>query len=147
MIEGQAKKEGKVTIFQVRDDLTSERVKSFLKRIDEIISSGNLYIILDLSHVEETSMLALVAISSLSNQCRQSGGILKVAGLQSQVRRAFRRTNLINTVEVYDEVLDAIRSFKSQNLLKGKGHSGSFYVKDLNAFVPWDRLPLVGQIH
>ena len=147
MIEGQAKKEGKITIFQVRDDLTSERVKSFLKRVDEIISNGNRYVVLDLSHVEEASMLALVAISSLSNQCRQAGGILKVAGLQPTVRRAFRKTNLINTVEVYDEVLDAIRSFKSQNLLKSKSASGSFYVKDLNAFVPWDRLPLLGQVH
>ena len=147
MIEGQAKKEGKITIFQVRDDLVSERVKSFMKKVDQMISSGNRFIVLDLTHVEEISMLALVAISSLSNQCRQAGGILKVAGLQTLVRRAFRRTNLINTVEVYDETLDAIRSFKSQNLLKGKSHSGSFYVADLNAFVPWDRLPLMGQVH
>ncbi len=67
MLEGTAKKEGKITIFQVRDDLISERVKSFMKRVDQMIGNGNRFIVLDLTHVEEVSLLALVAISSLSS--------------------------------------------------------------------------------
>ncbi len=146
MIEGNAKQEGKITIFQLKDDLTHDRVKAFVKKIDEIITSGQRYIVLDLSHVDEVCLLGMVSISSLFNKCRSLNGTLKIAGLNPFVRRAFRKTNLINTVEVFDEVLDALRSFKSQNLLKSK-HSTSFYVKDLNSFVGWDRLPVIGAIH
>jgi hypothetical protein len=70
--------------------------------------------------------------------------MLKVASLTPSVRRSFRQTNLINTIEVFDDVMDAVKSFRSHNLLKSKTFAGSFFIKEQNSFVGWDRLPQQG---
>jgi anti-anti-sigma factor len=147
MIDGEARNEGRITVFQLKDDLTADRVKSFLKRIYDLLDEGRYYLVIDLSQVYEISLLGMVGLSSIFNRCRQNGGALKVAGLTPAVRKAFRNTNLINTIEVYDEVPDGVKSFRSQNLLRTKHFSGSFFLKDKNAFVGWDRLPLSGHVH
>ncbi|MDB5038499.1 MAG: hypothetical protein JWQ35_2027 [Bacteriovoracaceae bacterium] len=144
MINGESKQEGKITIFQLRDDLTTSKVKAFLKKMNEIVELGHRFIVLDLSQVDEVCLLAMVSISSIFNRVRQSGGALKIVGLTPSVRRGFRQTNLINTIEVFDEALEAVKSFKSHNLLRSKHFSGSFFLKDSNSFVGWDRLPLTG---
>jgi anti-anti-sigma factor len=142
MIDSESKTEGKVTIFHLKDDLTSDRTKSFLKKMEDLISEGRIYLVLDLEDVDEVSLIGMVGISSIFNKCRHLGGALKISNLSPSVRRAFRATNLINTLEVFDTTLDAIKSFRSQNLLKSKNFSGSFFVKEKNAFVGWDRLPM-----
>lgn len=147
MIDGEARTEGRITVFQLKDDLTADRVKPFLKRIYDLLDEGRFYMVIDLTQVYDISLLGMVGLSSIFNRCRQNGGALKVAGLTPTVRKAFRNTNLINTIEVYEEVVDAVKSFRSQNLLRTKHFSGSFFLKDKNAFVGWDRLPLSGQIH
>lgn len=147
MIEGEARNEGRITVFQLKDDLTADRVKPFLKRIYGLLEEGRYHLVIDLSQTLEMSLMGMVGLSSIFNRCRQNGGALKVACLTPSVRKAFRQTNLINTIEVYDEVLDAVKSFRSQNLLRAKHFSGSFYLKDRNAFVGWDRLPLSGHVH
>lgn len=104
------------------------------------MESGRLFLVLDLSQVEEVCLLGMVSISAIFNKCRQEGGALKIAGLTEEVREAFEETNLINTIEVYENVLEAIKSFRSTNLLKARSYSGSFYVQENNSFVAWDRL-------
>lgn len=147
MFYGETREEGKVTVFQLKTDLSAERVKSFVKKVNALLTEGRIYLVLDLHEVEEVSLLGMVAISSLFNKCRQAGGSLKIAGLTPTVRKAFRQTNLINTIEVFDEPIDALKSFRSQNLLKTKAYSGSFFLKEKNAFVGWDRLPQQGPSH
>jgi anti-anti-sigma factor len=144
MIKGEAKQEGKITVFHLRDDLTTSKSKAFLKKMDQLLEIGHRFIILDLAEVEEVCLLGMVCISSVFNRCRQLGGSLKIASLTPVVRRAFRNTNLINTIEVFEETIDAVKSFRSQNLLKSRQFSGSFFIKDSNSFVGWDRLPLTG---
>src|SRR4051812_10720392 len=113
MINGHSKQEGKITIFQLRDDLNTTKVKPFLKKMNELLDVGHRFMVLDLSQVDEICLLGMVSISSIFNRCRQNGGAFKIVGLTPTVRRLFRRTNLINTIEVFDEALDAIKSFKS----------------------------------
>jgi anti-anti-sigma factor len=144
MIKTDTRQEGKITMFHLRDDLTTDKAKAFLKKMDELLEIGHRFIVLDMSEVEEACLIGMVCISSIFNRCRQAGGALKIAGLTPAVRRAFRNTNLINTIEVYEDALDAIKSFRSHNLLRSKQFSGSFFMKDSNSFVGWDRLPLVG---
>jgi hypothetical protein len=40
--------------------------------------------------------------------------------------------------------MDAVKSFRSHNLLKSKTFAGSFFIKEQNSFVGWDRLPQQG---
>jgi len=144
MINGESRQEGKITVFQLKEDLTTSKVKAFLKKMNQIIEVGHRFIILDLSKVDEVCLLGMVSISSIFNRCRQMGGALKISGLTPNVRKSFRQTNLINTIEVFDESIEAIKSFKTNNLLRSKHFSGSFYIKDSNSFVGWDRLPQTG---
>lgn len=142
MIRGVTKTEGSVTVFHLKDDLDTDKVKAFIKKIQDLIDSGRSNIIVDMSSCHYICVLGLVSISSIFNKCRQSGGALKIAALTPEVRDAFRETNLINTIEVYDTPLEALKSYQSDNLLKAKAYSGSFYIEEDNAFVPWDRLPV-----
>jgi len=147
MINGTSQQEGRITVFHLKDDLIPQRTKAFLVKMEELMSEGRFYIVLDLASVQEISLMGMVAISSIFNKCRQAGGALKIATLNPLVRRAFRQTNLINTVEVFEEVLDAVKSYRSQNLLKSKQFSGSFFLKDQNSFVGWDRIPSQGPLN
>ncbi len=146
MIYGETRTEGKVTVFRLLSDLSTENVKPFLKKMNELLDESRVFLILDMSDVEEVSLLGMVAISSVFNRCRQAGGALKIAQLTPPVRRAFRATNLINTIEVYEETVEALKTFNSHNLLKAKNFAGSFFLKDRNAFVGWDRYPLTGMV-
>ena len=112
-----------------------------------VVDNGRTKIVLDLTAVEEVSMMGMVAISFLFNKCRMAGGSLKISKLSPLVRRRFRVSNLINTVEVYEDVIDAIKSFRAHNLLKSKQFGGSFYLKERNSFVTWDRLPVHGLLN
>lgn len=140
MIRGITKTEGSITVFHLKDNLDTAHVKAFARKIHELLESGRIFLVLDLSQVEEICLLGLVSISNVFNKCRQVGGALKIAGLTNSVRESFEDTNLINTVEVYDNVLEAIKSYRSANLLKAKNLSGSFFDEEHQSFVPWDRL-------
>jgi len=144
---GEHRTEGRITVFHLKDDLTPAKVKPFMKKMEELLAEDRIYLVIDLSSVYEVSLMGMVAISSIFNKCRQAGGALKVAQMTPLVRRAFRQTNLINTIEVYDELLDAVKSFRSHNLLKAKNFSGSFFIKEKAAFVGWDRLSAQGPLN
>jgi len=144
MIGGDTKFEGRITVFHLKDDLSTDRVKSFLKKMEELLGSNRNCLVIDLSSVKEVSLMGMVALSATFNKCRQAGGMLKVSGLTPSVRKAFRQTNLINTLEVFEDALDAVKSFRSHNLLKSKTFAGSFFIKEQNSFVGWDRLPQHG---
>lgn len=141
---GEHRTEGRITVFHLKDDLTPSKVKPFMKKMEELLAEDRIYLVIDLSSVYEISLMGMVAISAIFNKCRQAGGALKVAQITPLVRRSFRQTNLINTIEVYDELLDAVKSFRSHNLLKAKNFAGSFFIKEKSAFVGWDRLPAQG---
>lgn len=141
MIRSVTKTEGSVTVFHLKDDLNVKKVKTFVRRVYDLIETGRHHLVLDMSEVNDSCLLGLVSISNLFNRCRQSGGSMKVCSLTPAVRRAFRETNLINTIEVYDTPLEALKSFKSQNLLQTRAYTGSFYLEDKQAFIGWDRLP------
>jgi anti-anti-sigma factor len=144
MIGGETKFEGRITVFHLKDDLTTDRVKAFLKKMEDLIAQERVFLVVDLASAKEISLMGMVAISAIFNKCRQAGGMLKVASLTPSVRRSFRQTNLINTIEVFDDVMDAVKSFRSHNLLKSKTFAGSFFIKEQNSFVGWDRLPQQG---
>lgn len=142
MIRSITKNEGSVTVFHLRENLEANRTKAFVKKLYDLIDGGRVHLILEMSHTKSVSLLGMVAISHLFNRCRQEGGSLKVANLTDGVRESFLESNLINTIEVYGSVVEALKSFRSHNLLKAKKYSGSFFMKDENSFVAWDRLPV-----
>lgn len=142
MIRSIIKTEGSVSVFYVQEDLRARRVKDFAKKLNGLIDSGRIDLILDLGHVTEISMIALVTISSAFNKCRQQGGNLKISGLTPDVRNAFRETNLINTLEVYDSALEALKSFQRKNIIQSKNYTGSYYNNDSGCFVSWERIPV-----
>ncbi len=140
MIRGITKTEGSITVFHLKDNLDTQHVKAFARKIYDLMETGRIFLVLDLSQVDEVCLMGMVSISAIFNKCRQMGGALKIAGLTEPVRESFEETNLINTVEVFDNVLEAIKSFRSTNLLKTKSLSGSYFVEENQAFVPWERL-------
>jgi anti-anti-sigma factor len=140
MLKNNTQNLGKITVFHLNEDLPPNRVKVFTKTLNDLVESGRVHISLDLSGTREISLIGLVAISSIFNKCAQLGGSLKIVGLTPKVRSLFRETNLINTIEVYENSLEAIQSFRSKSLVKAKAHPGAFYFEDTNSFVAWDRL-------
>ncbi|TVQ78437.1 MAG: anti-sigma factor antagonist [Bradymonadales bacterium] len=142
MIRSITKNEGQVSVFHLRENLEAHRTKAFTKKLYELIDAGRVNLILEMSHVQNISLIGMVAISHLFNRCRQAGGALKVAHLTDTVQEAFEESNLINTIEVYPHVVDALKSLQSENLYYTARFSGSFFVEEKKSFVGWDRLPI-----
>lgn len=145
------KTEGKITIVTLKYDLTNDHVKSFMKTCNRLISDEKRYwIILNLENVHNIALLGQIAISSIYNHLIAAGGALKLVHLQDKVKKGFEKTNLINTIEHYDNDVDAINSFGRVNCRTshrtGQLHSASFYIKEIKSFVGWDSYPVVGAI-
>ena len=104
-------REGNVSIYRFRGPLTTGYVKSFVKEVYDLIGNKQTQIIIDLSEVKMICLMGMVSISNIYNECRQNSGALKVAGLTPQVKRVFQQTNLINTIEIFESVSEAYKSF------------------------------------
>lgn len=141
------KTEGSITVFHIKQDINERDVKSFVLKLQELIDSGRVNIVIELSSVHEICMMGMVTLSSYFNKCRQEGGSLKVACLNEEVRHFFHETNLINTIEVFSSALDAVKSYQAANLLRSRNYSGSFYMEEDQSFVAWDRLPVRSYFH
>lgn len=147
MIRSITQEEGSITVFHIKQDLQARHIKAFAIKLQELIDSGRHNLVIELSAVHEICLMGLVTISSFYNKCRQNGGSLKVACLNEEVRESFHDTNLINTIEVFSSVLEAIKSFQSTNLLRNRRYTGSFFLEDDQSFVAWDRLPVRSYFH
>jgi anti-sigma B factor antagonist len=90
------------------DALTADQVTGC---IDERISSGEKYLVLDLSEVEFMSSAGLRVILGAMKETRQQGGDLYLAGAQAGVDRVLKMSGFSKILKTYDSVDEAVAQF------------------------------------
>ncbi len=92
------------------DALTANRITGC---IDERISSGEKYLVLDLSEVEFMSSAGLRVILGAMKETRQQGGDLYLAGAQAGVDRVLKMSGFSKILKTYDSVDEAVAQFNA----------------------------------
>ncbi len=86
---------------------------AFVKaQIANLVNEQHPNLIIDMSQVNFVDSLGLAALVSGLKLCRKNQGVLKLTGLQPNVRLLFEITRLDQAFELYDDLESAFNSFK-----------------------------------
>lgn len=91
------------------DALTAGEATTFF---DNEVKQGHVKLITDLSDVEYMSSAGLRTLLTTLKQVRQSEGDLRIAGAQENVRKVLEMAGLTSIMKAYDDVSEAVSSFK-----------------------------------
>jgi anti-sigma B factor antagonist len=100
-----------LVVTPLEDRLDARVATDFKERMAELIASGNMKIVLDLSRVEFIDSSGLGAI--VSSLKRMGGrGDLVVCGLQETTMTMFRLTRMDRVFQVYDSEQQAVSALR-----------------------------------
>ncbi len=108
-------KEDAITIFTLQGAFaTADDAEALLRAARQTLDADAPQIILDLagiSHLESTGLSAVVKILTATTE---KGGKVKLLHLSPRVQNILHITKLISYFEVYNDLQEAIASFKTQ---------------------------------
>ena len=81
-------------------------------KLDELIDSGKIKMVADLSRVEYISSSGLRVMLSSLKKLNKLGGALKLSSLQPYVREVFEIAGFTQLFQIYDSEDEAVISFK-----------------------------------
>jgi anti-sigma B factor antagonist len=107
------REKGKVLIFDIRGDLDAKSASVLKERINEKITDGKSYILINLSDVPYMDSAGLgVLVSGLKNANRLSGD-LRIWGLQDEVKSIFELTRLNKVFQIFEDEPTAVASYQN----------------------------------
>jgi len=109
---------GDVAVLKWSGSLDAASVPEFKKKVYEIVEKGASKFVLDASQIDFVDSIGLGVIISLLRRLRQKKGDFKVSCLQGDVKMVFDITRLYKLFEVYEDVDDAVRSFRQRRKKK-----------------------------
>lgn len=98
------------TVLSAPDTFIHEQAPAFAAAIESLCSQKQTSVVLDCKKTAFMDSAALEHIIDAHNQLRALGGILKIVGLNSVCRDILVVTRLINVLNVYSDVPNALRS-------------------------------------
>ena len=104
---------GMVTIVVIEGNIMQEEIALFRSRLEDLIESGKIRIIIDMSGVNYLSSMGLSVLISAKNQLQQQHGDLKIASVNQLIRNLFEVTRLVKKLDVYETIDDAAVAYKS----------------------------------
>ncbi len=100
-----------VLVLRPRGELDVQTSQPLREEIEESIRRGMKKLLVDMSRVTYVDSSALGVLVTGLKMARKSNGVLKLYGLQSNVRRVFDLTRLSKFFEIYDTEEQALASF------------------------------------
>jgi anti-anti-sigma factor len=101
-----------ITVVSLEGNIMQEDVAIFRSRLDDLVQSGKIKIILDLNGVNFLSSIFLAVIVETKNQLNEKQGDIKLAAVNFLVRNLFDLTRLSDKFEICNSVEEAILGFK-----------------------------------
>ncbi len=93
-------------------------VADFVQRIEQIISEQNPpRILITMDNVESVSSQIVGELFALDKKVRAKNGMLRLANVKGEVRTIFTVTQLDRMIKVFDNIDDAIKSFRPRGFL------------------------------
>jgi len=100
---------GNVAVIHSPEELVAEQAELFQNYIGH---QEHQNIVLDLDNTEALDSAGLTALLDVQNGLREKTGDLKIATTNSINRKILEITRLDEQLEVFDSVIDAVKSFR-----------------------------------
>jgi anti-anti-sigma factor len=100
---------GNVVVIHSPEDLTAEQSANFQKYVT---NQERHNVVLDMDNTEALDSDGLAALLDAQTQLREKTGDLKIATANSINRKILEITRLDEQLEVFDSVIDAVKSFR-----------------------------------
>lgn len=101
-----------ITVVSLEGNIMQEDVAIFRSRLDDLVQSGKIKIILDMNGVNFLSSVFLAVIVETKNQLMEKQGDIKLASVNFLIRNLFDLTRLSDKFEIFNSVEEAILGFK-----------------------------------
>jgi anti-sigma B factor antagonist len=102
----------RVDLIQVDGRIDSNTAPQLEKALQKSIDAGRYHLVVQMSGVEFMSSAGLRALLSAVKQVRRfNRGDLRLAGVQTKVKKAFELAGLNELFKFYDDEVDAVGSF------------------------------------
>ncbi len=102
---------GDVIVVRLEDELTQENVSRFEAVLEHPQEDGTRNIVIDMEKTESLDNAGLEALDDLIRRLNACDGQLKMSGLGPTCRKIFELTRFDRRVDIFDSLLDAVRSF------------------------------------
>jgi len=102
----------RVDLVEVSGRIDSATAPQLEKALQKIIDEGRFHIVVDMAETDFMSSAGLRALLSAAKQVRRfNRGDLRLAGVQTKVKKAFELAGLNELFKFYDNNVDAVGSF------------------------------------
>lgn len=106
-----AGKEGAITVVHVDGQLIVGNRQELKQLIQESVDRGDRKFLLDFSKAAYIDSSGLGALVSISKKVRETGGDLRLSGLNEDLRSLFELTKLDTLFSITDELKQALAGF------------------------------------
>ena len=98
-------------ILALRGRINAMSAADLKRRFHEIIASGKIKLVLEMSEVDFIDSSGLSALIAGLKYAREAGGSLRLAGLRDQAATVLRLTMLDRVFELYPDLAGALKGF------------------------------------
>jgi anti-sigma B factor antagonist len=100
---------GSVIVVHTPEELGTDQCNEFKSYVAGLEQKS---LVLDLDGTEVLDSQGLAALLEVQEELRQEGGDVRIAATNSANRKIFEITRLDQQLEVFDSVIDAVKSFQ-----------------------------------
>ena len=100
---------GEVIVVHTPEELGSDQREEFEAYVPTLDRRN---VVLDLDNTEELDSQGLTALLQVQDLLREAGGDMKISATNPINRKIFEITRLDQQLEVFESVLDAVKSFQ-----------------------------------
>ena len=101
-------KEGKFHIIKMKGKIDADASPMLSNEINSLVSSGNIFIILDLSKVSFMSSAGIGVTVKALNDTRSNKGDFRIASIQAEVKKVYELLGFAAAFRFYRTVPDAL---------------------------------------
>lgn len=100
---------GDVIVVHTPDELGDDQASEFGAYVSNLERA---FVVLDLDSTEVIDSAGLTALLEAQEKLREEGGDVKISTTNAANRKILEITRLDHTLEVFDSVIDAVKSFQ-----------------------------------
>lgn len=100
-----------VTVIEMEGEFIGEYIKSFQDTVMRVVEEGAMGLVLDMNSVVFIDSQCLEQLLWLNDYCHDHTRQLKIAGLDENCRKILEMTRLLNKLDCYVELSEAVKSF------------------------------------
>ncbi len=101
-----------VFILRLFDQIDSSSCKELKGKVNSMIDSNKLRLLLDLEHVDAVDSSGLGMLISCLKSVTNAGGLLKISHLHNSTKNTFYLTRMDRIFEIYENNETALHSFR-----------------------------------